>query len=190
MPRKQNAKQRILDTAADLFSKRGYGSVGINEIIEKSETAKASFYNHYPSKEILCSAWLTALHERSAAYHADLLNSAEPPVKIIEGYFLALKLWLQNNDYRGCPYTNTASSLPEESGLIQKNVTEHKNFQRDFITCLAQKITANQDAAEQLGTTLFLLYSGATTEAQNLRDFWPIDAAAKAAVALCNGTSP
>jgi AcrR family transcriptional regulator len=190
MPRKQNAKQRILDTAADLFGKRGYGSVGINEIIEKSETAKASFYNHYPSKERLCSAWLTAVHERSEAYHASLLNSDEPPIKIIENYFLALKPWLQNNEYRGCPYTNTASSLPEQSDLIQKNVAEHKNFQRDFFTQLVEKITPDAGAARQLGITLFLLYSGATTEAQNLRDFWPIDSAAKAAVDLCKATSP
>jgi len=28
-----------------------------------------------------------------------------------------------------------------------------------------------------MGTTLFLLYSGATTEAQNLSSPWPVDAA-------------
>ena len=35
--KKPKARERILDTAADLFTERGYGSVGINEIIEKSK---------------------------------------------------------------------------------------------------------------------------------------------------------
>jgi AcrR family transcriptional regulator len=48
---KAPARERILGTADRLFSSRGYGNVGINEIIDRSETAKASLYQHFPSKE-------------------------------------------------------------------------------------------------------------------------------------------
>lgn len=182
--RKQNAKERILETAGELFSQRGYGSVGINEIIDKSETAKASFYNHFPSKEQLCSVWLGDTHDRSEARHEDLLKSDTAPLKLVEEYFQSLKPWMRDNGYRGCPYTNTAAVLSDEAPAIREKVDEHKLFLRDFFIELAGKFTRGR-AARQLGMTLFLLYSGATTESQNLRATWPIDAAAEAAVALC-----
>jgi len=38
-----------------------------------------------------------------------------------------------------------------------------------------------------MGETLFLLYSGATTEAQNLRATWPVDRALRCAEKLVSG---
>ena len=186
--RKPNAKQRILEVAGELFGQRGYGSVGINEIIEKSETAKASFYQHYTSKEKLCAAWLGSIHERSEASHDAILKSDRPPLEKVEQYFLALKDWLQANQYRGCPYTNTTANLPAASPPIQEKVDEHKLFLRDFFIELAREFCEGREA-RQLGTTLFLLYSGATAESQNLHATWPVDAAAEAAVALCREAS-
>jgi AcrR family transcriptional regulator len=182
--RKQNAKQRIMDTAGRLFALRGYGSVGINEIIETSETAKASFYNHFPSKEHLCAAWLGALHQKSEASHDAILTSNKDPLKIVQDYFDSLKAWIQENQYRGCPYTNTASALPGDAPLVQEKVDEHKIFIRDFFIELARKFTDGKPA-RQLGNTLFLIYSGATTESQNLKATWPVDVAAEVAIDLC-----
>lgn len=182
--RKQNAKQRILATAGELFTKQGYGSVGINEIIAQSETAKASFYHHFPSKEQLCSVWLGETHQRSEERHEARLSSKQSPLQIVEEQFLELKPWMVDNGFRGCPYTNTAAGLPADSPLIQEKVDQHKLYLRDFFIELAHKFISGK-AARQLGTTLFLLYSGATTEAQNLKATWPIDAAKDAAVALC-----
>ena len=73
--KKQNARERILETASDLFAARGYSTVGINEIIEKSETAKASFYHHFPSKETLCVTWLSETHARSDVRHEAILKA-------------------------------------------------------------------------------------------------------------------
>ena len=91
---------------------------------------------------------------------------------------------MQGNEFRGCPFTNTVSAVPDDSPAIQEKVDEHKLFLRDFFIELARRFTEGK-AARQLGTTLFLLYSGATTEAQNLKTVWPIEAAAASAVDLC-----
>jgi len=40
-----SAKDRILEVAGSLFMLRGYELVGVNEIIEKADVAKATFYN-------------------------------------------------------------------------------------------------------------------------------------------------
>ena len=48
--RESAVKDRILDTASRLFYERGDHTTGINQIIEEAEIARASLYNHFPSK--------------------------------------------------------------------------------------------------------------------------------------------
>ena len=48
-----SVRDRILQTAMKLFYSQGMKSTGINQIIEESNAAKASFYHHFPSKRDL-----------------------------------------------------------------------------------------------------------------------------------------
>ena len=45
------ARQRILEAAAELFYRKGYNSVGINEVLEVAQAPKGSFYHYFESKE-------------------------------------------------------------------------------------------------------------------------------------------
>lgn len=51
-------RERILATAADLFANQGYRATGVNEVIDKQGVAKATFYNHFMTKDDLCLAYL------------------------------------------------------------------------------------------------------------------------------------
>jgi AcrR family transcriptional regulator len=46
----QQTKQRILETALDLFSKKGFDQVTVDEIVNVSHTSKGAFYVHFNSK--------------------------------------------------------------------------------------------------------------------------------------------
>ncbi|MFT4546224.1 MAG: AcrR family transcriptional regulator [Verrucomicrobiales bacterium] len=175
--KKANARERILATASDLFIERGYSTLGINEIIEKSETATASFYHHFPSKQQLCLTWLTETHARSDVRHDAILNAEGEATQKVLDYFEGLKDWMLSKEFRGCPFTNIAASLDKDSPPISEQVELHKLSIRDFFIDLAREIAPKGSPARRLGTSLFLLYSGATTEAQNLKSVWPIDAA-------------
>ena len=48
----KSTREIILETAFELFLTKGY-SVGVNEIIQKSNTSKGAFYHHFKSKEDL-----------------------------------------------------------------------------------------------------------------------------------------
>ncbi|MCP5541176.1 MAG: TetR/AcrR family transcriptional regulator [Akkermansiaceae bacterium] len=182
--KKPNARERILETAARLFQERGFSEVGINEIIEKAETAKATFYQHFPSKDSLCEAWLEAIHRRSEEWLKKLRENGGSCREKAVQYFDFLEKFLEKNDFRGCPYSNTSAVTCEECGGIRRRIEEHKLAQRDFLRELAAEVSATGQRACDLGDTLFLLYSGATTEAQNLRAIWPIRAARQAAIDL------
>lgn len=181
--KKPDARNRILSKAAALFFQRGYSEVGINEIIEKSGTAKATFYHHFPSKKALCEAWLAEVHRQCETGLAQLIQSEGDPVMKVERYFESLGEYLQANDFRGCPYSNTATIARGEESIIRE-VRQHKERVRSFFRQLAGEIRSAESAG-QLGDALFLLYSGATTEAQNLREIWPVEVARRTAVELC-----
>ena len=61
---KPSARERILDTAYDLFSRHGIRAVGVDRIIESSGVAKMSLYRNFHSKDALVLAFLERREER------------------------------------------------------------------------------------------------------------------------------
>ena len=182
--RKSNAKERILETASKLFHEKGYSEVGINEIIETAETAKASFYQHYPSKEALCEAWLDTVHERSENHRSDIVDSEQAPAEKIESYFRDLESFMVNSNFRGCPYSNTGAVTDGACAGIIGQIQDHKESIRQFFRSICMQQFEDAAKAECVGDHPFLLYSGSTTEAQNLKDIWPIKVAQAVAAEL------
>lgn len=183
--KKPDARTRILEAARELFFERGYSEVGVNEIISRADTAKASFYQHFPSKESLCEAWLDSIHYRSTARMEALLAASGAPEEKIESYFVQLGQILEANQYRGCPFTNTSAVIDPGCEGIRQHIIRHKDSVRNFLLTLSRQLCANETAATGLANALFLLYSGATTEAQNARALWPVEAARCAVRLLC-----
>lgn len=50
---KQTVKQRIIETALDLFQTKGYHGVSVDEIVETAGTSKGGFYHNFKSKDAL-----------------------------------------------------------------------------------------------------------------------------------------
>lgn len=50
---KQTVKQRIIETALDLFQEKGYHGVSVDEIVDKAGTSKGGFYHNFKSKDAL-----------------------------------------------------------------------------------------------------------------------------------------
>ena len=46
-------KDRILDAALDVFSRKGFYGARMDEIVEESHTSKGAIYFHFPNKERL-----------------------------------------------------------------------------------------------------------------------------------------
>lgn len=57
MPRKdsRNTRMKIISAAWELFYENGYESTTIEEIVERSETSKGTFYHHFNGKDALLS---------------------------------------------------------------------------------------------------------------------------------------
>src|SRR6266851_7435098 len=58
-----SARERIDQTAYELFSRHGIRAVGVDTICPRSGVAKMTLYKHYPSKEELALAFLRRREE-------------------------------------------------------------------------------------------------------------------------------
>ena len=52
------ARERILASAYELFARRGIRAVGVDEVIQHADVAKATLYRHFASKDELVLAFL------------------------------------------------------------------------------------------------------------------------------------
>lgn len=49
----ESTRERILDAALNVFSRKGYHDARLDEIVDESHTSKGSIYFHFPNKERL-----------------------------------------------------------------------------------------------------------------------------------------
>jgi AcrR family transcriptional regulator len=63
---KQNTKQIILDTALELFSKRGYSAVSIRDICSRVGLKESAIYYHFKNKQdifdVLCQSFKNVMY--------------------------------------------------------------------------------------------------------------------------------
>ena len=61
-------KEKIVETALELFSQRGYGGVSIRDIAREVGIRESSIYNHFPGKQAIFDAIVEACLQQSEAY--------------------------------------------------------------------------------------------------------------------------
>ena len=107
MPDPSSAKERIIATAYDLFTRRGINDVGVDEVVAKAGVAKTTLYRHFPSKDDLVIAFLD---ERERLWTAEVIDRrprarAADPVGQLLAVFDELDDWFGNRtDYEACSF--------------------------------------------------------------------------------------
>lgn len=184
-----NPRQRIIETALRLFYEQGYRATGINQIISESSVAKATFYNHFPSKEKLCVAYLQARHTTWMGWLKESVDRQDSAQARLLGVFDFIHEWMARCDFRGCAFLNIASEVPSLDSDIRSEVVQHKDSLKEYIRGLLVEVMKSgsvRDGVErqQLVDMLYVLVEGAIVASQNYGQVWPVDAARQAAELL------
>lgn len=183
--KKLGVKERIIETASELFYFVGYNQTGINQIIKEANVAKASMYQHFRSKEDIAVAYL---QHRHTMWMGELANFVAPKKnareKLIRS-FDYLDKWLREVNFRGCGFQNIITDLPSDQHKIKDQVRLHKNEVREWIHNLVKEEGALTDKeAEQLGDEILILLEGAIIQAQIQQKPWPVKTAKNICIKL------
>jgi AcrR family transcriptional regulator len=180
-----DARDRIIQTALDLFYNQGYLATGINQIISESNVAKATFYTHFPSKEDLCVAYLQARHVLWMGWLIENTSAKRTTEAKITGVFDFLKKWMSESHFRGCAFLNIATEIPAINTRIRDQVIKHKNDLQAFLEKIVHGLIVSDTAyakldIQQTAKMVYVLVEGAIVASQNYHDTWPIEAAQQA----------
>ncbi len=159
------ARQRILDSAYDLFSRRGVRAVGIEEVIERAAVAKATLYRHFPSKDHLV---LEFLRQRETIWtHGWVEAEARKRGTTPEGRLLAIfdlfDEWFHREDFEGCSFINVMIETADREHPIGRASAEHLENIRSVLRSLADE--AGLRDTEEFARSFHILMKGSIVQA-------------------------
>lgn len=172
-------RDRILETASELFYRDGVRAVGVDRVIAESGVAKMTLYNQFGSKDALVAAWL---RRRDAEWMAWLEQRVEAHGGDVAAVFDALDEWFRTPDFRGCAFINTRAELGASNPSAADAVVAHKKTLLDFLEVVAGKSGAKNPAA--LAAELLVLVDGAIVTASIGSEQAPAAIAKRAALRL------
>ena len=116
--------ERILAVAYELFSRRGVRDVGVNELIERSGVAKATFYRHFPSKDALVFAFLEqrdkqwTMNANRCRGHA----AGTTPQEQLLAIFDVFGEWFLREDFEACSFIKVMLEMGPAHPLGQASI--------------------------------------------------------------------
>lgn len=183
--KKGSPRERILETASELFYTQGYRATGINEVIRQSGVAKATFYNHFPAKDDLCLAYLELHSDAEKRSINEQIQAKTTPRARFLAVIEAIQPWLESNDLRGCEYLNTVAEVPDPGSPLRRKGREHYEWLRGLVLGLAKDLVESdpqQYAGKQAATLAddyMVILIGAIALTEVYHDTWPIKHAIK-----------
>ncbi|WP_284742966.1 TetR/AcrR family transcriptional regulator [Amycolatopsis sp. RTGN1] len=180
MVRRTDTRQRMLDTAADLFHSQGYHATGLTQLTTAGGAPKGSLYFHFPGgKEQLAAEAVRLSSERTGALLEAILRDAPDAVTAIDRAVEALAGFLTESDFqRGCPLATVALDAAAESEPIREACADgYSSWHEIFSNYLAEK-QLSAERADELATVVLAAIEGGLLLARTRRDLAPLRAVA------------
>jgi AcrR family transcriptional regulator len=153
------ARDRILETAYQLFARHGIQAVGVDEIIRHADVAKATFYNHFPSKNDLVLEFLNLREERwtLAWIEGEARHRADTPEEQLLTIFELFDEWFHRKDFEADSFVNVLLEMGATHPAGKASI-EHLGNVRAIITKLAEE--ADLRATESFTRSWHILMKG------------------------------
>ena len=164
-PAGPDPRERILDTAYGLFARRGIRDVGVDEVIEKADVAKATLYRHFPTKNDLVLAFLERREElwTKGWVEAEARRRGKKPEQQLLAIFDLFDEWFHRDDFEACSFINVLLEMTSSHPLGVASARHLENI-RTVICTLARE--AGLRKPEEFARSWHILMKGSIVQAQ------------------------
>ncbi|MFN0303565.1 MAG: TetR/AcrR family transcriptional regulator [Burkholderiales bacterium] len=138
-PRIATPRERIDQTAYELFSRRGVRAVGVDEVVARSGVAKMTLYRHYPSKNHLALGFLRRREElwTRAWLQSGLEQRGGTPGEKLLAVFEIFDKWFRRADFEGCSFINILLETDRTDHPVRVATIAHLASIREILSALA-----------------------------------------------------
>jgi AcrR family transcriptional regulator len=164
IPQVSEVRARILETAYELFSRRGVRDVGVNEVIDRAHVTKATLYHHFASKDDLVVAFLDLREERwmRGWVQTEARRRADTPEDELLAIFDLYDEWFHRDDYEASSFVNVLLELGATHPAGRASI-EHLANLRAIVHGLAAQ--ANLEDPEGFTRSWYILMKGSIVSA-------------------------
>lgn len=144
---KQESRERILDAAGELFTRKGFNQVGIDEVMQAAGLTRGAFYAHFNSKIELYEA---AIYSTGLAAAKHFAKGSQSLDEVIDNYLS--NHHLKSTDIR-CPMSCLVSDVAHDDERVKKIYT---NMLKGFARHLGQLASKQNEDAQLLQSVLLI----------------------------------
>ena len=133
-------RERILETAYELFHRHGFHAVGVDRICAEAAVGKRTLYRHFHSKAELVVAVL-ALHQNRWTVNwleREVELRWSTPEERLLAVFDVFGEWFGRRDFASCLFINSLLESHDRTSAIGAAAAEHLEDIRTFIRGLAE----------------------------------------------------
>lgn len=161
-----SARDRILAAASHLFCHNGFSATGIDTILARAGTAKATLYNHFASKDALIEAVLDVEGAAWRRWFFGRLGAVRgTPQDRVIAMFDVLHDWFADENYYGCPFINAVAEFDTGNPAIKAAADRHKTHLFTWLKAAAIEMRAPDPDA--VARAMVVLVDGAIVAAQH-----------------------
>ena len=159
------ARERLLDTAYDLFQRNTLNTVGVDRIVAEANVAKTTLYRHFPSKDELTvsvlrrhlDVWLTGWLEQAITHRGGTAAAR------LLALFDAFDDWFRRDDYEGCLFARALLETRDPANPVCTAAVTGLASVRALVRRLAEE--AGVDDPDVFALQIQMLLLGATVAA-------------------------
>lgn len=144
--RAEVTRHAIIDAAAELFETKGYGNVGLSDIIERAGITKGAFYYHFATKEAVATAIIVQADATLMDTVAGVFASPSTPMleRLIRANFQTVDITRQDRVVRVGNLLRQALNQISPSGAVPYQLW------RTAIVDVVKRAVADGDLFEDL----------------------------------------
>jgi len=160
-----DVRERILQTASELFYREGARAVGVDLVVERAGVAKTSLYRHFRTKDDLIAAFLKREEEQFWQQWDDVAQRHRSDARAeLDEHMQWIGERIGRKNYRGCPQLNVAAEFPEAEHPARAVAISHKRELRRRLKGIADRLGVRRP--DDLALQLLLLVNGAFVSSQ------------------------
>ncbi|WP_407282947.1 TetR/AcrR family transcriptional regulator [Methanolobus sp. WCC1] len=131
-------KDRIINSAHELFSEKGYDKTTVADIIQKAGSSKGGFYHHFKSKEEVIEAITRNYMHQFLLYYDEVLESDSPVIDSINEVLIKITRY-KLNQVKDWPKLSRIYSFSGNHIIIKKIADDFEKVTTELYAQLIQR---------------------------------------------------
>jgi AcrR family transcriptional regulator len=147
----ETAREQILAAADELYYRKGYAAVGMDELRAAAGVSLRRLYALFPSKTDIVAAVLARKHAQwESGLNGAVADAGGDPRTRLLAVYGYLEDWFCTDDFRGCAFINAFGELGGTNPEVAAIVRDHKASFQEYMAGLVTDAGAPASLAAQL----------------------------------------